>query len=211
MEATKNMEARKRNAKDLAIAAIDSIEKRPAKVTKKLAAVVELWVEWNHLYEKRCWKRAGGTVDDDWFYYHFHPNTWVNYGGSGHDACLDGDWLYADNRYCSCQEKSEHFEAWEAFDYFEKGSVRFTYQDKDLFSVTHRDLFSVTHRLKLGRSFSEEDDDDMIDLCHPRDLKADEEEEAAMAEDWREKMRKRRERATKDADRLWVFSGMQDA
>jgi hypothetical protein len=57
-------------ARALAIAAIDSIEKRPAKVTKKLAAVVERWVDWNHLYEKRFWKRADGTVDDDWFYHH---------------------------------------------------------------------------------------------------------------------------------------------
>jgi hypothetical protein len=150
------------------------------------------------------WKRADGTVDDDWFYHHiFHPNTWVNYGGSRHGACLDGYCLYADNRYCSCQEKTEHFEAWEAFDHFEKGSGRFTYQDKD--------LVSVTHRLKPGRSFSEEDDFDMMDSCHPRDSKAEEEEEAAMAEDWREKMWKRRKRATKDADRLWVFNGMQDA
>jgi hypothetical protein len=206
MGATNNMEARKRNAKALAIAAINSIEKRPAKLTKKLAAVAErCWVKWNHLYEKRFWKRADGTVDDDWFYHHiFHPNTWVNYGGSRHGACLDGYCLYADNRYYSYQGKTEHFEAWEAFDHFEKGSGRFTYQDKD--------LFSVTHRLKPGYSFSEEDDYNMIESYHPRrDSKADEEEEAAMAEDWREKMRKRRDRATKYADHLWVFNGMQDA
>jgi hypothetical protein len=41
MEAAKNMEARKKTARALAIAAIDSIEKRPAKVPKKLTAVVE--------------------------------------------------------------------------------------------------------------------------------------------------------------------------
>jgi hypothetical protein len=97
----------------------------------------------------------------------------------------------------------EHFEAWEAFDHFEKGSGRFTYQDKD--------LFSVTHPLKSGHSLSEEDVYDMMDSCHPRDLKADEEEEATMAKNWREKMRKRCEQARKDADRLWGFYGMQDA
>jgi hypothetical protein len=123
MEAIDNMEARKRSARALAIAAIDSIEKRPAKVTKKLAAVVERWVDWNHLYEKRFWRSADGTVDD-WFCHHiFHPNTWVNYGGSRHGACLDGYCLYADNRYCSCKEKTEHFEAWEAFDHLERALV----------------------------------------------------------------------------------------
>jgi hypothetical protein len=65
--------------------------------------------------------------------------------------------------------------------------------------------------LKPGRSFSEEDEFDMMDSCHPRDSKAEEEEEATMAEDWRQKVRKRRKRATKDADCLWGFNGMQDA
>jgi hypothetical protein len=37
--------------------------------------------------------------------------------------------------------------------------------------------------LKPGHSFSEEDGYDMIESCHPRDSKADKEEEAAMAED----------------------------
>jgi hypothetical protein len=47
MEATNNMEVRKRNTRALAIVTIDSIEKRPAKVMKKLAAIVERcsWVE----------------------------------------------------------------------------------------------------------------------------------------------------------------------
>jgi hypothetical protein len=43
--------------------------------------------------------------------------------------------------------------------------------------------------LKPGCSFSEEDEFDMMDSCHPRDSKAEEEEEAVMAEDWRQKMR----------------------
>jgi hypothetical protein len=67
--------------------------------------------------------------------------------------------------------------------------------------------------LKPGRNFNEEDDFDMVDSCHSRDSKAAEEEgESARAEDWREKIRKRREWATKDADRPWRgFNGMQDA